>query len=369
MDLVTEILILFCLVVIIKDILLVLLFRLNFKMGNLEADDVQEPPFVSVLIAARNEEDNIIRCVNSIRDQDYPEDKFEILVGNDRSEDDTLALLKNLEGKIPNLKVYDIEELIQKKHGKMNVLAQLGNNSSGQNLLFTDADTWLPQSWISTHVNQLKSGYSIVTGTTLLKTGSTFENVQNLEWGHAIGMMKVVSDLGNDVSSIGNNMSISREAYEAVGGFKGIPFSITEDYEIFHQITKRGFRSFHIFSQSVLAESLPVSRFWDLLIQRKRWMFGAFRLPLPMLITLIVNSIYYPLLACVFFLNVEIGVTFLIARIIIQGMFIKGVFKKLNRKARWSETIVYEFYAAIINFWAIFVFLLPIPVTWKKRRY
>src|SRR5687767_10374493 len=51
-------------------------------------------PFVSVLIAARNEAANILGCLQSIESLDYPIDKLEILIGNDDSEDQTRTIVE-----------------------------------------------------------------------------------------------------------------------------------------------------------------------------------------------------------------------------------------------------------------------------------
>src|SRR5574343_664036 len=55
----------------------------------------EELPRISVLIAARNEEQNILRCLQSVAQLNYPSDKIQVLVGNDQSEDDTKMLIQN----------------------------------------------------------------------------------------------------------------------------------------------------------------------------------------------------------------------------------------------------------------------------------
>jgi cellulose synthase/poly-beta-1,6-N-acetylglucosamine synthase-like glycosyltransferase len=366
---ITHILVIICSVVILKDILLIVLFVFNFRSTSKGKPIDKEFPFVSILIAARNEENNISRCVQSLRLQDYPANKYEILVGNDGSEDQTLKILRNLESITSNMSVYDIQDLIQAKPGKMNVLAQLGLSARGEILLFTDADTRVPKTWIKSMVNVLRRKTGFVTGTTLLETNSKFDKLQRTEWVHAICMMKVVSDLNIDVSSIGNNMAITKEAYDAVGGFRDIPFSITEDYEIFRQVCKKGYSSFHIFQKSVLATSIPASTFWGLLIQRKRWMTGAFKLPVLMLALLILNTLYYPLVMTLIFLDFEFGILLILSKIIVQGLLIHRAFIKLEERSNPVLLILYELYAAIVNLWAFLVFIFPIPIKWRGRKY
>jgi cellulose synthase/poly-beta-1,6-N-acetylglucosamine synthase-like glycosyltransferase len=277
--------------------------------------------------------------------------------------------LKDLESEIENLSVVSIDKLVQKKFGKMNALAQLGEYARGEFLLFTDADTIVPKSWIKNMTNEYLLGKAIVIGTTSLDATNIFSRLQSMEWIHAIGIMKVMNDLNINVSSIGNNMGISKRAFDSVGGFRDIPFSITEDYEIFRQISNKGFSSFHIFESSVLATSIPSSSFLQLLIQRKRWMFGAFRLPVPMLLLLILDALYYPAVIVILLLNLYAGISILILRLILQGIFILLAFRKLDKKVFWGDIIFYELYAGVVNILALLVFILPIKIIWKGRNY
>jgi len=61
-------------------------------------------PFISVVVAARDEEKNISDCIQSLLKQDYPVDKFEILIVDDFSTDKTAELIKKFEASGANLK-------------------------------------------------------------------------------------------------------------------------------------------------------------------------------------------------------------------------------------------------------------------------
>ena len=51
----------------------------------------------------------------------------------------------------------------------------------------------------------------------------------------------MLAQLNIGTTCMGNNMLITREAYESVGGYRGIPFSVTEDYELYKKISKLSF--------------------------------------------------------------------------------------------------------------------------------
>ena len=65
-------------------------------------------PFVSVVIAARNEAENIPHLLNYLTNQTYPKNLYEIIIVNDRSLDNSKNMLEKYENKIENLKVITI---------------------------------------------------------------------------------------------------------------------------------------------------------------------------------------------------------------------------------------------------------------------
>ena len=67
-------------------------------------------PFVSIVISAKNEEKHIKKLLNSLIKQSYPEEKYEIIIANDKSTDNTLKQLSDFESVINNLKIINIEK-------------------------------------------------------------------------------------------------------------------------------------------------------------------------------------------------------------------------------------------------------------------
>jgi len=67
----------------------------------------EEAPFVSIVMPVRNEAGFIARSVGSALDQDYPTDRFEIIVADGQSTDDTRSIVESLRSAHPNLKLID----------------------------------------------------------------------------------------------------------------------------------------------------------------------------------------------------------------------------------------------------------------------
>ena len=65
------------------------------------------PPFVSVIVPMRNERRYIERCLRSLANQDYPRDRYEVIVIDGSSHDGSLEIVESLRGELPDLKVVE----------------------------------------------------------------------------------------------------------------------------------------------------------------------------------------------------------------------------------------------------------------------
>jgi len=120
--------------------LLVALLRSEKHLLDLGARGYQdrEWPSISIVVAARNEEESIEKATLSLLEQEYP--KYELIVVNDRSTDRTEAILGNLQQSHSELKSIAIKELPNGWLGKCNALHHGAQAATGDWLLFTDAD-------------------------------------------------------------------------------------------------------------------------------------------------------------------------------------------------------------------------------------
>ena len=107
-------------------------FLKDVNSGNLNE------PRISVIIAARNEERNIKKSLSSIISQNY--ENYEIIVVNDRSTDRTHEIADNIARQENRVKLLKIENLPAGWLGKNHALQYGADNSTGDYLLFTDAD-------------------------------------------------------------------------------------------------------------------------------------------------------------------------------------------------------------------------------------
>ena len=110
-------------------------------LSRLDSDELPQWPFVSVIVAARNEQRDIEVALRSLLKLDY--DPFEIIVVDDRSEDETPKILARIQAENEQLRVLRINELPAGWLGKNHALWMGADIASGDYLLFTDADVVL----------------------------------------------------------------------------------------------------------------------------------------------------------------------------------------------------------------------------------
>ncbi|MBC6699144.1 glycosyltransferase [Hymenobacter puniceus] len=328
-------------------------------------------PRVSVLIAARNEAAAIGRCLQAIRQMEYPAHLLEVLLGDDGSTDSTAeAASQAMQGFGGAFRVVPIRETLGTARGKANVLAHLTRAATTDFFFITDADIAVPHTWVSALLAQTQPGVGTVTGLTLVQGPRLFDKLQGLDWLISLGLVQVVSDLGRPVTAMGNNMLVTRAAYEATGGYEALPFSVTEDFELFRATLRHGFHYRILFRPEVLAESLPMPTFGALLHQRRRWSRGVESLPWWLKGGLLYYAGFYPALLALGWLGGPLAAGLvLLAKMLLQGVLAAVSFRRAGRRAPLHLLPLFELYTPVLTAALAIFRLLPLSFDWKGRKY
>jgi cellulose synthase/poly-beta-1,6-N-acetylglucosamine synthase-like glycosyltransferase len=234
-------------------------------------------PSVSVIIAARNEEGNISRCLTSMSALRYPKEKLDIVVVDDRSTDGTAAIVRQFSAANPTIRLIVAQPESGQLRGKTNAVTQGIEASSGEIIMFTDADCEVQPGWVEETVKYYRDeSVGLVAGFTELRAETLFERMQALDWLLLLSIAAGGIRLGFPFTVIGNNLSVRRKAYDAFGGYRKIPFSVTEDYAIFHAVTTQTeYVPRYPLDDKTLILSGPCRSWRELYHQKRRWFTGG----------------------------------------------------------------------------------------------
>ena len=148
------------------------------KKGNMlrykREDDL---PKVSVIISAFNEEEVIAEKIESIFTVDYPEDKLEVLIGSDCSDDRTAEIINSFIPQYPQLKFWDFKE----RRGKQNVVNDLVAESNGSIFILTDANVMFDASTIFNLIRHFKNKKIGLVDSNMINKGLKVEGISYQE--------------------------------------------------------------------------------------------------------------------------------------------------------------------------------------------
>ncbi len=171
---------------------------------------------VSVIVPARNEALVISRCLSSLAAQHYPENKFEILVIDDHSSDDTARIVQTF---IDNHAGVRIKLLpLSTESGKKQAILHAMKVASGELILCTDADCQHPPAWISTMAGFFASGKPVfIAGPVVLNTRGGFSGLfQETEFASLIASGAGSIGMRTPTMCNGANLGFSAEAFRSL---------------------------------------------------------------------------------------------------------------------------------------------------------
>ncbi len=203
-------------------------------------------PLVSILVPARNEQDEIEGCVRSLLTQDYPH--FELLALDDDSQDQTSAILARLADADPRMTAYSGKPLPAGWIGKSWACAQLAELAQGELLLFADADTRHDPGTLRAAVAALqREDADLLVVWPRLVARSLGEQlvVPLIPWSvFSLLSLPLAQRLRSPALSaaIGQYLLFRTAAYRAIGGHSAIRGHAAEDLALARQVKRAGLR-------------------------------------------------------------------------------------------------------------------------------
>ena len=358
-------------VLYILDILWLLNGMHKCVLENYSFSQGKDVPMVSIVVAARNEENNIKECLQSLSEINYPKEKLEVLLVDDRSTDETAKIIRTYTEYYSHFKLIQIKEEGTLLRGKANALAVALDNAQGEIFMFTDADCVVSPEWVLTTIQNCKPETGIIGGYTILRAEKTFHAIQALDWLLHFSVSAGIAGHAIPITVIGNNFTITRKAYAEVGGFRGIPFSVTEDYALVQAVAQQ--THLHIkflISQKTQIESLPCATWKQIYHQKKRWGVGALDMIWQGILIIGLGYVAHLILFFgLFFVPFSVMLNLFLVKSLVDIFFLWKPIKEFRLFHLLKFFPVFEIYYFLYGLVFPFLPLFAKNVTWKGRSF
>ncbi len=204
-------------------------------------------PRISILIPARNEEENIGAVLNSVVSQSYS--NLEIIVLDDHSEDNTASIVQKFANSDSRVRLVKGKELPAGWLGKNWACSQLAEAATSDLFLFIDADIQLDEHAIQNSLNLFQTNkLNMLSCFPTQKMESLGEKlvVPLMNWLLLTFLpLKFVYSSKNTSFSAANGQFIlfDRFSYVNVGGHNAVKDQVVEDMELVRNIKKKNLKA------------------------------------------------------------------------------------------------------------------------------
>ena len=263
------------------------------RMFHLRADYKSQAtlPKLSVVVAAKDEQDNIANCINSLLKQDYPD--FEIVVIDDRSDDDTAKIVRDIAKIDSRVRLVQVVSLPAGWCGKNHAMQRGIETVTSDYILMTDADcTFNSDKTLRVAMQyMIDNDADMLSLTPTLKMHSFWERLLQPVLGGVLMIWfspgKVCNPKKPHAFANGQFMMMKRSSYQAIGSHEAIKGSLIEDMDLARNIKSSGHKllfrqSEDLFAVRMYSNRAQIVRGWI------RIFTGVFQTFIPKLKALIV---------------------------------------------------------------------------------
>jgi cellulose synthase/poly-beta-1,6-N-acetylglucosamine synthase-like glycosyltransferase len=280
---------------------------------------LSQEPFktkVTILIAARDEADNMAETIDDLLAQDYPHELTEIIIVDDHSTDNTASIILSYANR--GVKLLQLKEDQALNSYKKKAISEAIARSTGDLLVATDADCRMDSQWLSTVVSYYETYNPVMISSpvTYFHEQSFFERLQTLEFSFLIGIGAAFIGNGRASTCNGANLAYRKDVFYEVGGFKGIDDLASGDDELLLQkvAVKYPGRIAFLKNDKAIVYTYAKPTLHAFIQQRRRWASKSTRYKDKKVVALAVGMWLF---------NISLLVNF------IGGFFYNGLFKVL----------------------------------------
>ena len=331
-----------------------------------EKKQTQEHP-VSVIICARDEDDNLARNLPGVLVQKYSSSS-EVVVINDNSVDDSKYILQELKKTFKSLHIVELTQEAKLISGKKYPLSIGIREAKYEMLLLTDADC-VPSSehWIQKMQDAYDEDIEIVLGYGgYHKKKGLLNKLIRFETFHTALQYLSYALAGMPYMGVGRNLSYRKDLFIRNKGFSFINHIPSGDDDLFINKVATKKNTAVVIDTEAITRSIP-KKTWGAWLKQKSRHYTTAKFYKPkhkflLGLYFITQFIYYPLLwASLLLYNWQLAVVIFGTRFLLQAFIFFKTMKKLDEKDLWPWFI-------FLDMWMFFYYIIFAPALWKRPR-
>ena len=225
--------------------------------------------FISVVVACKNEANNIINLLESLREQDYPAGNFEVIVVDDNSTDKTVNITEGFIRQHPG----NIRLISNCSAGKKSAILNGVKESAGELIIVTDADCIVSPGWISSYqLLYAEENPVMIAGRVICNGEDGFASVfGKYEFAALQGVTEAMTIAGNPVMCSGANMAFAKDKYLTQADRLRMDIDSGDDVFLLHAIKKAGGKICWNDATEAAVRTKGATTLAGVLRQRARW--------------------------------------------------------------------------------------------------
>jgi cellulose synthase/poly-beta-1,6-N-acetylglucosamine synthase-like glycosyltransferase len=345
-------------------VLLSLYFGRGFRF--LAEGNRTEIPYVTVVCSARNEEDNISRLLRCLELQDYPAEKTEFILVDDRSSDRTPVLIEEFVRSHSNAAILRIGKDETSPSPKKYALARAIARASGEIILATDADCLPGPAWIVEMVRCYDRETGMVLGYAPYRTdgryGTLFHKLLALEYFTMGAVAAATASLGHPSTCNGANISFRKGVFDEVGGYgDGRKWLSGDDDLLMQRIhSKTGWKIRFAASKKASVPNNPPRNIRDFVLQRIRFSSKHLAYPPRMIAVLSGVYLFYASLLIMTAASFFVKGLFLYCGIVWTVKIIAESSFLIPFRKRMEDRSLLKYYVLLTPFHLLYVVFMPV---------
>ncbi|WP_339648499.1 glycosyltransferase [uncultured Salegentibacter sp.] len=237
----------------------------------------------SIIIPFRNEAENLPVLLNSLARINYPESKFEIILVNDESEDNSVEIIEEFQQTHLDFNLKVLENNHISNSPKKDAINTAINSANFEYIITTDADCQVLENWLKSYNDFiLKTGNKLIAGPVALnslpaantnnKRKNILSNFEDLDILSLQASTAGAFGIGKAFMCNGANLCYEKDAFLEVSGFTGNDnIASGDDVFLLQKFQQQNYKIGFLKSKEVLVYTKPQQNFGDLVSQRIRW--------------------------------------------------------------------------------------------------